>query len=107
MAKAYRIAGRRLKGGEFDIRGDISSQFISALMLVSPLWEGGMRLRFSTPLVSRPYAEMTAKVMRTFGIAVSLHDDCVEVNEGVYKARAILRLKQTGARHRSFMKPAR
>lgn len=82
----YRIAGRRLKGGEFDIRGDISSQFISSLMLVSPLWEGGMRLRFSTPLVSRPYAEMTAKVMRTFGIAVSLHDDCVEVNEGVYKA---------------------
>ena len=85
-AGPYRIIGRRLKGGDFSIRGDVSSQFISALMLVAPTWSGGMRLRFTTPLVSRPYAEMTAKVMREFGIGVTLDDEGVTVKEGTYLA---------------------
>ena len=84
----YRIKGARLKGGRFEIRGDVSSQFISALMLAAPGWEGGMDLRFTTPLVSRPYAEMTAKVMRDFGIAVELSEDGVMVKEGNYVAPA-------------------
>lgn len=82
----YRVIGRRLKGGEFEIRGDVSSQFISALMLVAPTWDGGMRLRFTTPLVSRPYAEMTAHVMEKFGIGVRFSDEGVEVSEGQYLA---------------------
>lgn len=82
----YRILGRRLKGGDFEIRGDVSSQFISALMLASPRWKGGMKLRFSTPLVSYPYAEMTAEVMRSFGIGVALTPRGVEVRPGEYLA---------------------
>lgn len=82
----YRIKGAALKGGNFEIRGDVSSQFISALMLVAPTWVGGMTLRFTTPLVSRPYAEMTARVMRSFGIDVELSDHGVTVKEGLYVA---------------------
>lgn len=82
----YRIQGRRLKGGAFKIRGDVSSQFISALMLASPSWTGGMDLKFTTPLVSRPYAEMTADVMRAFGVGVDLRDNGVKVAEGSYSA---------------------
>ncbi|MDE5875506.1 MAG: 3-phosphoshikimate 1-carboxyvinyltransferase [Muribaculaceae bacterium] len=82
----YRIIGRRLRGGDFEIRGDVSSQFISALMLAAPTWKGGMRLRFTTPLVSRPYAEMTAAVMKDFGIGVRFSDTSVEVAEGDYLA---------------------
>lgn len=82
----YRVIGRRLTGGEFEIRGDVSSQFISALMLVAPTWKGGMRLRFTTPLVSRPYAEMTAKMMERFGIPVRFSEEGVEVPEGEYLA---------------------
>ena len=84
----YHIKGTHLKGGDFEIRGDVSSQFISALMLAAPVWEGGMRLRFTTPLVSRPYAEMTAKVMRDFGIDVEFSEEGVSVKEGHYVAPA-------------------
>ncbi len=84
----YHIKGARLNGGSFEIRGDVSSQFISALMLASPTWKGGLSLRFTTPLVSRPYAEMTAQVMRDFGIEVELTADGVCVKEGRYVAPA-------------------
>jgi len=82
----YRVVGHNLRGGDFEIRGDVSSQFVSALMLVAPLWDGGMHLRFTTPLVSRPYVEMTAEVMRGFGIEVTLDDGGVEVKQGHYKS---------------------
>lgn len=82
----YRVTGRRLKGGEFNIRGDVSSQFISALMLAAPTWQNGMALHFTTPLVSRPYAEMTAEVMRRFSICVDLRKDGVTVEPGGYIA---------------------
>ena len=80
----YRVKGRNLEGGEFDIRGDISSQFISAVMLVAPSWGKGGRITFTTPLVSRPYIEMTAKLMERFGIKVNLTDDFVEIPNGKY-----------------------
>lgn len=89
----YHIKGTTLTGGNFSIRGDVSSQFISALMLASPTWKGGMDLRFTTPLVSRPYAEMTARVMRDFGIDVELSGNGVRVKEGKYKAPAGYRVE--------------
>lgn len=80
----YHVLGDSLQGGDFEIRGDVSSQFISALMLSAPAWSKGMRLRFTTPLVSRPYAEMTARVMEKFGIDMRFSDDGVEVAHGSY-----------------------
>lgn len=80
----YRVIGKKLNGGNFSIRGDISSQFISALMLVSPYWEKGMKLSFSTPLVSKPYIEMTAKLMQKFHVKVKLSDSGVEVPHTTY-----------------------
>lgn len=82
----YRILGRRLRGGEFEIEGNVSSQFITALMLAAPTWRGGMKLRFSTPLVSAPYVAMTAKVMERFGVSAIMGVDSVEVHEGQYLA---------------------
>lgn len=80
----YHIIGRKLKGGRYEIRGDVSSQFITSLMLAAPQWEGGMQLHFTTRLVSRPYIEMTARLMEKFGIKVSLDDESVTVEEGRY-----------------------
>ena len=48
--------------------GDVSSQYLTALMLIGPLLAGGLRLRAHEPLVSRPYVEMTAAVMASFGV---------------------------------------
>lgn len=81
----YRVKGANLKGGDFSIRGDLSSQFISAVMLVAPSWEKGVNLSFSTPLVSKPYIEMTSRLMQKFGIKVNLSDKEVAVAKGEYK----------------------
>lgn len=80
-----RITGGNIEGGNFTIRGDISSQFISAVMLVAPSWRKGVHVDFSTPLVSKPYLEMTARLMRKFGINVNLTDKFVDVEPGKYE----------------------
>ena len=64
------VNGRRLRGGETELPGDVSSQFVSALLLVSPLAEEGMRIRLTTPLESKPYVAMTLDGMAKFGIKV-------------------------------------
>jgi 3-phosphoshikimate 1-carboxyvinyltransferase len=76
-----------LRGGcAVEIRGDISSQFLTALMLVAPYVAGGMDLRLSTPLVSRPYVDMTAAVMASFGHdAVEIGDSSISVGPGRYR----------------------
>lgn len=80
----YRVQGKKLEGGVFYIRGDISSQFISSLMLVAPSWTNGLDLHFTTPPVSKPYIEMTAKLMEKFGIKTSLTDEHVVVPNSTY-----------------------
>jgi 3-phosphoshikimate 1-carboxyvinyltransferase len=53
-------------GGSVTIAGDVSSQYITALMLVGPYLPGGLRITLTSPLVSRPYVEMTSAVMAIF-----------------------------------------
>ena len=65
------VNGGRLKGGETEISGDVSSQFLSALLLVSPFAEKGMRIRLTSPLQSKPYVAMTLDCMARFGIKVT------------------------------------
>lgn len=64
------IKGGRVKGGEVRIRGDISSQFISSLLIFSPYAENDVRIEITTPLKSRPYIDMTLDVMERFGVDV-------------------------------------
>ena len=52
------------------VRGDVSSQFLSGLLLAAPTWPGGRTIRVEGDLVSRPYVEMTIAVMRAFGASV-------------------------------------
>jgi 3-phosphoshikimate 1-carboxyvinyltransferase len=54
--------------GAVSIPGDVSSQYITALMLIGPSLPDGLRLELTSTLVSRPYVEMTAAVMEAFGI---------------------------------------
>ena len=56
------------------IRGDVSSQYISALMMIAPYLGHGLRIELTTDIVSMPYVEMTAAVMASFGA------DCVTVS---------------------------
>jgi 3-phosphoshikimate 1-carboxyvinyltransferase len=65
----------RLKGGEVAMRGDISSQFVSALLLISPLAEAGVTICLTTPPESRPYLEMTLDCLKRFGVEVKASED--------------------------------
>ena len=79
-------AGPDLRGGVARVRGDVSSQFISALMLVAPRLEEGLVIAVDGSLVSRPYVEMTASVMRSFGAHVAVSEHEVQVSSGGYEA---------------------
>jgi len=79
------LEGPLRRGGEVEVPGDTSSQFLTALMLIGPLLEGGLRIRLTTPLVSTPYARLTAAVMAAFGAAaVEFTDEAVVVGPGRY-----------------------
>ncbi len=64
------IIGQRLKGGEVQIPANVSSQFLSALLLIAPTLENGLCLNLSTPVVSEPYLTMTLKTLEHYGIIV-------------------------------------
>ncbi len=69
------VAGGGLKGGTVELPGDISSQFVSALLFISPFAEGGMTIRLNTPLESKPYVLMTLDCLQRFGIKVEASKD--------------------------------
>lgn len=79
-----RIRGKKLRGGSVSIRGDVSSQYISALLLIAPALEQGLDLHIQTPLVSRPYMNMTIALMREFDMTVIEQDGTVYVKPGRY-----------------------
>lgn len=80
--------GRGIRGGSVEMRGDISSQFVSGLLLAAPVIPGGLGLGLTSALVSRPYVDMTLAVMRSFGAVVeSTHRGAhFEVAPGGYRA---------------------
>ncbi|MGZ5430034.1 MAG: 3-phosphoshikimate 1-carboxyvinyltransferase, partial [Thermoanaerobaculia bacterium] len=64
------IRGGSLRGGRVRIRGDVSSQFLSALMLVSPVVPGGIELDVEGPLSSASYLALTRRVLDGFGASL-------------------------------------
>lgn len=68
------VRGNGLPGGSATVRGDISSQFLSALLMVCPCTQSDTVLRVEGTLVSQPYVKMTLAVMQHFGVNVSYHD---------------------------------
>ena len=62
-----RITGKALQGGLLEIPGNISSQFISALLMIGPMLNEGLTLQLSGDVISRPYIDLTLWMMREFG----------------------------------------
>ncbi len=65
------VNGGTVKGGEVFINCAISSQFLSALLLIAPLTENGLSIHVTDGPVSRPYIDMTCDIMEKFGIELS------------------------------------
>ena len=61
----------KLRAGEYKIRGDISSQYITGLLLSLPLCDGDSKVELLTPLQSKGYVDITIGVMADFGVSVT------------------------------------
>lgn len=84
-----RIKGNpTMKGGCVSLSGGVSSQYISALLMIAPMMEEGLTLTLTGDVVSRPYIDMTIGLMRDFGAKVMWMDDnVVRVEPRVYSKR--------------------
>lgn len=69
------IRATGLPGGKVMVRGDISSQYLSGLMMAIPAAAGPVELAIDGPLVSQPYVRMTLEVMKSFGITLEASND--------------------------------
>ena len=76
-----------MRGGTVSINGSISSQYISALMMIAPGLSDGLTINITGGLVSRPYVEMTAAIMRDFGAEVLCTDNQITIKQGDYQSR--------------------
>ena len=59
-----KINGKQLQGGELHIKGDVSSQYLSAILMIAPYTLGGIKLVIEGDLVSRPYLQMTLSLTK-------------------------------------------
>jgi 3-phosphoshikimate 1-carboxyvinyltransferase len=81
-----RIEGKTLKGGNVVLNGGVSSQYISALLMIAPLMQEGLQLHLEGEVVSVPYIEMTLSLMRYFGVESHFDGKVVCVPPQRYKA---------------------
>jgi 3-phosphoshikimate 1-carboxyvinyltransferase len=76
-----------IRGGEIEIAGNESSQFASALLLVAPRLEGGLRLAIAGTLVSAPFVDVTIASLRRRGVKVEREGNVITVREGKIGAK--------------------
>lgn len=82
-----RVTGRPLAGGTLEVAGDVSSQYISALLMIGPMLRQGLTLKLTGDIVSRPYIDLTLWTMTEFGAQVEWSDvDTISVAPVPYRA---------------------
>ena len=80
-----RIYGKELTGSEITLQGNVSSQYISALLMIGPVLKRGLRLHLSGEIISRPYINLTLQLMKDFGGQASwLSENSIEVSPKPY-----------------------
>jgi 3-phosphoshikimate 1-carboxyvinyltransferase len=83
------IRGKKLRGGVLEVPGNISSQYISALLMIGPVLKKGLTLRLTGDVISRPYIDLTLWTMREFGADAEWSDfETIEVRPQPYHERA-------------------
>ena len=81
-----RIRGRKLQGGSLEIEAGISSQYISALLMIAPCLAEGLTLRLKGNIASRTYIELTLDLMRKYGaVAEWVDEQTIRVSPGTYE----------------------
>lgn len=86
-----RIRGRALEGGRVEIPGNVSSQYISALLMIGPILKNGIELTLTGTIISRPYIDLTIHLMHDFGAKVTWQDvRTIKAEPGGYTVRPFL-----------------
>ena len=83
-----KITGQTLQGGELELQGGVSSQYVSALLMIGPVLKNGLTLRLLGDVISRPYIDLTLWMMREFGADAEWTDaHTIEVKPQPYRRR--------------------
>jgi len=83
------IKSKKLKSKKLSLPGNISSQFISALLMVAPTIENGLTLEITSKVLSKPYITMTLDLMSEFGIEYTWENNLIKVEQQNYLAKNI------------------
>jgi 3-phosphoshikimate 1-carboxyvinyltransferase len=84
-----KTSGKPLTGSEISIKGNISSQFITALLLVAPCLPNGLTIHISDKLISESYVNMTLGLMKDFGVEHTWQGNTIHINRQAYKGKDI------------------
>jgi len=82
-----KITGSTLKSKPISIKGNISSQFISALLMIAPSLEKGLTINIDDKILSKDYIDMTLKIMQNHGINFQWNKSTIEVEKGNYSPK--------------------
>lgn len=80
--------GGQLMGGELQMAGNVSSQFISAILMIAPTLPGGLRLSLEGAVTSRPYIDMTRSLMAHFSVETHWEEQSIVIPQKPYEGRA-------------------
>jgi len=80
-----RIFGSAMMGGEISLNGGVSSQYISALMMIAPYMQNGLKIKLEGNVISVPYIRMTMSMMKEYGVDVTFENNEIGVKPQIYK----------------------
>lgn len=80
-----KIRGKEIEGGDVEIDGSVSSQYISALMMIAPMLKKGLRIHLLNGVASVPYINLTLWIMNQFGADASFSGNVIDVKPTKYK----------------------
>jgi 3-phosphoshikimate 1-carboxyvinyltransferase len=78
------------KTNQVSIKGDVSSQYISALLIIAPVLQNGLKLQIEGYLTSEPYVRMTLKMLEEAGIQYSWDANVIEIEKQEFKASTLI-----------------
>lgn len=83
------IRGKQLEGGTLALPSNISSQYVSALLMIAPTMRRGLQLELEGKVASAPYIRMTMQVMKAFGVESNWKNNLISIESGQRYARTL------------------
>ncbi len=80
-----KIYGSAMMGGDIELDGSVSSQYISALMMIAPYMVNGLTISLQGEVISRPYIEMTQQMMKDFGVHADFSERNITIKPQTYR----------------------